>query len=49
MLNSLHLHRKNCMVDNKEDDKFDLGVKGLIITLILAYGPTFNIWQMNFY
>ena len=37
------------MVDNKEDDKFDLGVKGLIITLIWAYGPTFNIWQMNFY
>ena len=28
-LNSLNLHYKNCMVDSKENDKFDLGVKGL--------------------
>ena len=29
MLNSLNLHYKNCVVDSKENDKFDLGVKGL--------------------
>ena len=30
-LNSLNLHYKNCMVDSKENYKFDLGVKGLEI------------------
>ena len=29
MLNSLNQHYKNCMVDSKENYKFDLGVKGL--------------------
>ena len=29
MLNSLNKHYKNCMVDGKENFKFDLGVKGL--------------------
>ena len=29
ILNSLNLHYKNCMVDSKENYKFDLGVKGL--------------------
>ena len=29
MLNSLNLNYKNCMVDSKENYKFDLAVKGL--------------------
>ena len=29
LLNSLNEHYKNCMVDSKENYKFDLGVKGL--------------------
>ena len=29
ILNSLHQHHENCMVDSKESNKFDLGVKGL--------------------
>ena len=28
ILNSLKLHYKNCMVDSKENYRFDLGVKG---------------------
>ena len=28
ILNSLNWHYKNCMADSKENDKFDLGVKG---------------------
>ena len=30
ILNSLNSHDKNCMVGNKKNYKFDLGVKGLI-------------------
>ena len=30
MLNSLNQHKKNCIIDSKENYKFDLGVKGLI-------------------
>ena len=30
ILTSLDYHHKNCMVDKKENYKFDLGVKGLI-------------------
>ena len=29
ILSSLNYHYKNCMVDSKENNKFDLGVKGL--------------------
>ena len=29
MLNSLNKHYKNCIVDGKENYKFDQGVKGL--------------------
>ena len=29
ILNSLNQHYENCMVDSKENYKFDLGVKGL--------------------
>ena len=29
IVNSLNWHYKNCMVDSKENYKFDLGVKGL--------------------
>ena len=32
MLNSLNKRYKNCMVDGKENFKFDLGVKGLQVT-----------------
>ena len=28
ILSSLNYHYKNCMVDSKENNKFDLGVKG---------------------
>ena len=31
MLNSLNKHDKNCMVDSKDNYKFDLGLKGLKI------------------
>ena len=30
VLNSLNKHYKNCMVESKENCKFDLGVKGLV-------------------
>ena len=30
ILNSLNSHDKNCMVGSQKNDKFDLGVKGLI-------------------
>ena len=33
MLNSLNEHYKNCMVDSKENYKFDLRVKGFICDL----------------
>ena len=37
IVNSLNYHDKNCMVDSKENYKFDQGVKGLNLISLLEY------------
>ena len=44
MLNSLNEHHKNCLVDSKENDKFDLKYTVMVIQNGMIVTPKFYLF-----